>query len=320
MRAMAILVLAVACSSNAGNDLKPPPVGPGNGGQGGRPPTFGDAATQTGADGAAGAGGSPDAPISIDAGGADLAAPVADAPAGSDSGPGGASLCPSSAFAICEDFESTDIGSVPINWNRRPGYGGKSMGVVADESRRGQRSLRIQGGVNGSQFMEYTRNLGGLATSHFGRIFFKVKVPAPWPTSGVLHGDIVQHVGPRTGGGNNFVRWGIVENTMMKFQWIYNVQPDQGSPEFGDGTAYNYTWPDTWQCLEWRFDHPSQQGMLWIDGAQIPITVGKSHAPEIPVFNSLGVGWANYQNAPGEGFVVWIDEVAIDPQRIGCER
>jgi hypothetical protein len=60
--------------------------------------------------------------------------------------------------------------------------------------------------------------------------------------------------------------------------------------------------------------------MLWIDNALIPVPVGKSHPPEIPVFKSLGVGWANYQNAPGEGFVVWIDEVAIDTKRIGCER
>jgi hypothetical protein len=113
------------------------------------------------------------------------------------------------------------------------------------------------------------------------------------------------------------VRWGIVENTQMKFQWIFNVQPTQGEPEFGDGTAYTYSWSGRWQCLEWHYSQPLQQGTLWLDGAQVPIQVGKSHAPEIPVFTSLGVGWANYQNA-GEGFAVWIDEVAFDSQRIGC--
>jgi hypothetical protein len=106
----------------------------------------------------------------------------------------------------------------------------------------------------------------------------------------------------------------------MKFQWIYNVQPTQGEPEFGDGTAYNYVWPDRWQCLEWHYDQPRQQGAVWLEGTQLPIQVGRSHVPEIPVFTSLGVGWANYQNAAGEGFVVWIDEVAFDANRIGCAR
>jgi hypothetical protein len=321
MRATAILILAVGCGSNAGSDLQPPPGG--GGGQGNRP-TAGDAAiAPPGDDGAAG--GSldapiADAPIASDGPISDLAALAGDAGANTDGGPGGVSLCSSSTFAICENFENTAIASVPTSWSRRQGYGGELMGVVADESFRGQRSLRIQGGVNGSQFIEYTSNLGPLATSHFGRIFFKVQTPAPFPTSGVLHGTIVEHIGPRVGGGNNYVRWGIAENTSMTFQWIYNVQPDQGAPELSDGTAYNYTWPGTWQCLEWRFDQPSQQAMLWIDGGLIPIPVGKSHPPEIPVFNSLGVGWANYENAPGEGFVVWIDEVAIDTKRIGCDR
>jgi hypothetical protein len=315
MRAV-ILLLVVACSSNT-KDLMPPPLG-GAGGQG-TTPRIGDAAA-----GQAGAGGSEsDAAIDANLTGTDAGADlvqVFDAPFGSDSGPGGPSLCPGSAFAICESFEDTPIGAIPANWNRRQGYGGKLMGVIADESRRGERSLRIQGGVNGSQFIEYTSNLGALATSHWGRIFFKVQTPAPWPTSDVLQGALVEHVGPRPSGGLNYVRWGIVENPQMKFQWIYNVQPSQDEPAFSDGTAYNYTWPGTWQCLEWRFDQPSQQGMLWIDGSLIPITVGKSHPPEIPVFTSLGVGWANYQNAPGDGFTVWIDEVAIDGKRIGCDR
>jgi hypothetical protein len=235
-----------------------------------------------------------------------------------DPGLGGASRCQGAGLAVCESFEGTAAGALPAGWSRRPGYGGKSMAVATDAAARGSHALKIEGGVNGSQFLELKQGLGGLATEHWGRIFFRVKVPAPWPTTGVLHGDIVQHIGPHPGGGTNGVRWGIVEDTKMKFQWIYNVQPSQGENEFADGTGYNYSWPDRWQCLEWHYSQPNQQGAVWLDGAQLPITVGKSHVPEIPVFTSLGVGWANYQNAGGEGFVVWIDEVAFDANRIGC--
>jgi hypothetical protein len=302
---MGVLVLLVAaCAGKSG------PAAPGDapdaatGGQGGSPA---DARVE----------GPADARVE---GPADARADTAiDAAAMADAGLAAGSLCAGAGLAVCEGFEATAPGALPQGWARRQGYGGKSMAVAADEKYRGQRALKIEGGLNGSQFLEWKGTLGPLAASHWGRIFFKVKTPAPWPTAGVLHGDIIQHLGPRATGGTLGVRWGIVENTEMKFQWIFNVQPSQAQ-EWGDGTAYDYRWPGTWQCLEWRYDQPSQQGMLWIDGQMIPIQVGKNHPPEIPVFTSLGVGWSNYQNAPGEGFVVWIDEVAFDGARIGCAK
>ena len=38
-----------------------------------------------------------------------------------------------------------------------------------------------------------------------------------------------------------------------------------------------------------------------------------------PVFSELHVGWNNYQSA-SPGFVAWIDEVALDTNRIGCDN
>ena len=35
------------------------------------------------------------------------------------------------------------------------------------------------------------------------------------------------------------------------------------------------------------------------------------------MFSDFRVGWTTYQNAP-PGFTAWIDEVAIDANRIGC--
>ena len=36
-----------------------------------------------------------------------------------------------------------------------------------------------------------------------------------------------------------------------------------------------------------------------------------------PSFSQVRVGWNNYQSA-APGFVAWIDEVALDKNRIGC--
>jgi len=214
------------------------------------------------------------------------------------------------------------VGGFPSGWSLRTSFhwGGISIGVSDQDAARGTKALRVEGGDNGANFMRYDGALGALATQHYGRILFKVETPAPFPSSGVLHGDIIQGEGPspRTGAGSN-VRWGVVENTQDRFQWLYNVQPYNSDPEFGDGTNYDYSWPGEWQCMEWFWSSTLQDGTLWIDEEEIPVDVGSNHAPELPVFENLAVGWANYQPA-GAGFVVWIDEVAFHASRIGCSR
>jgi hypothetical protein len=229
------------------------------------------------------------------------------------------SKCAGSAFAICEGFEGAADGAFPSDWGPRGDEWGEGViGVASDDKMRGAKSLKVDGGNNGQHFMDYKQPLGALASHHYGRVFMKVAVPAPWPSGGVLHADFIEGLGPGPDGGTHNVRWGVVENTEKMFQWIYNVQPSNGDPEFAEGTSYVYAWSGEWQCIEWTYDEPSQSGTLWIDGAEIPIVPGENHAAELPVFESLGVGLANYQDA-GEGFTVWFDELAYDDERIGCE-
>lgn len=240
----------------------------------------------------------------------------------SSSSSGGAvtgSRCEGSTVTLCEDFEDAQDGGFPANWGARGDEWGEGIiGVASDEAVLGTRALKVDGGDNGQHFMDYKGALGALATHHHGRVFMKVAVPAPWPAGGVLHADFIEGLGPGPKGGTHNVRWGVVENTSMAMQWIFNVQPSNGDPEFGEGTGYDYAWTGEWQCVEWFYDQPTQQGGLWIDGAPLPIVPGQNHAAEIPVFSSLGVGLANYQSA-GTGFTVWFDELAYDAERIGCE-
>lgn len=243
---------------------------------------------------------------------------TSEASSSSSSGGVTGSQCEGSGLAICEDFEDAEDGAFPDGWGARGDEWGEGViGVASDEARLGARALKIDGGNNGQHFMDYKGELGGLASQHFGRVFMKVAIPAPWPVDGVLHADFIEGLGPGPKGGTHNVRWGVVENTGMKMQWIYNVQPSN-APEFAEGTGYDYAWTGEWQCIEWFYDQPAQQGGLWIDGVEMPIVPGKNHEAEIPVFDSLGVGLANYQPA-GAGFTVWFDELAYDPERIGCE-
>jgi hypothetical protein len=46
---------------------------------------------------------------------------------------------------------------------------------------------------------------------------------------------------------------------------------------------------------------------------------GNYSRSEIPdSFEELRVGWVNYQGAP-PGFTAWIDDLAFDSERIGCD-
>ncbi len=235
----------------------------------------------------------------------------------SSTGEPATSECDGADFAICEGFEGARDGGFPDSWGLRGDEWGEGIiGVASDDARRGLKALKVDGGNNGQHFMDYKGDLGDLAKHHFGRVFLKVAVPAPWPAMGVLHADFIEGKGPGPKGGTHNVRWGVVENAEA-MQWIYNVQPSNGDPEFAEGTGYEYTWTGEWQCMEWFYDYDSQTGGLWIDGVDMGLVPGKKHPAEIPVFGSLGVGLANYQPA-GEGFMVWFDELAYDPERIGC--
>lgn len=235
-------------------------------------------------------------------------------------GGGNGSKCTNPALTICESFEDAPVDGFPDGFGARGDEWGEGViGVTTSDAMRGTKSLKVDGGNNGQHFMDYKGDLGALATHHYGRVFMKVEVPAPWPSNGVLHADFIEGLGPGPGGSRHNVRWGVVENTQMKFQWIYNVQPSNGAPEFGEGTMYVYDWTGQWQCIEWFYDQPSQAGTLWLDGVETPIEPGAGHAAEIPVFDSLGVGLANYQDA-NEGFTVYFDELAYDDERIGCDN
>ena len=298
--------------------------GAGAGGAGGAPDAGADA-------GAGGAGGAPDAGApglggtggGADGGAAD-APPLADAGTRADGGAGGPSLCAAGAFFICEGFESTAAGAVPTGWTRTG-----SLGVAEGQAARGGRSLEIAAAANGPRRIALAASrLGPLAGGHWGRLFYRVRTPPPIPTSGVIHSTIVAGFGTSPLGGNVDVRLvDTVENAQGRHQYLYNVQrPDR---EFGRGSAYNYTYDGRWHCVEWHVDAPTQSYHFYADGAEVASIAidngaGDYAGSEIPAaFTSLAFGWNNYQaaNVNGSpGFVAWLDEIALDANRIGCDR
>jgi hypothetical protein len=231
---------------------------------------------------------------------------------------GGPSLCTPGKYVICEDFEGTAAGAVPIGWTK---HGGAA--VVTDESARGTHSLKIDAAINGER--RIYADASRLGSGHWGRIFYKVQAPPvlSCDTNPVLHSTIVafQGVGP-TQGAEEVRVVDTVENQQSKHQFLYNVQPN--GAEFGKGSPYNWQFDGAWHCAEWHIDNPTQSYHFYIDGAEVTSIAidngpGNYAGTDIPPsFSQVRVGWNNYQKACAPGQVAWIDEVALDTQRIGC--
>jgi len=78
----------------------------------------------------------------------------------------------------------------------------------------------------------------------------------------------------------------------------------------------------TWTCVEWQFDGVNDELRFWLDGQLLPElteTPTQGGRWPAPAFERLDLGLYNVRadvNAPVE---MWIDDVALGMQRIGCE-
>jgi hypothetical protein len=81
-----------------------------------------------------------------------------------------------------------------------------------------------------------------------------------------------------------------------------------------------------WQCVEWMGDYMTDETKFFLDGVEHPslaTTLTTKHGDRadkpffLPEFNAIWFGWAEYQ-ATTQKFELWFDEIAIDPERIGC--
>jgi len=238
-------------------------------------------------------------------------------PAGGSTGSvaiGGPSQCTAGKYAICEDFEATAVGAVPTGWTKHG-----NAAVASDQAARGMHSLKISAAASGER--RIYADASKLGSGHWGRIFYRVELPVP---TVFVHSTLVglQGVGP-SGGNGEYRVVDTVKDATGKHQFLYNVQP--GGAEFGKGSAYNWMFDGQWHCAEWHIDNPTQSFQFFYDGVevtQIALSngMGSYKGTDIPpVFSQVHVGWNNYQSA-APGFVAWVDEVAMDPSRIGCQN
>lgn len=221
---------------------------------------------------------------------------------------------------LYEDFETTGPGQIPNGYQKQG-----EVGVVDGVGNSGRRCLRVEAAVNGPRRITIKSDaIKAIGGQHWGRLYFKVQLPAAVPASGVIHSTLV------AGSATSPLHKDPIEvrpldtilGTEGKYGFIYNVQPRQ-RPEFGKGSPYTFKFADQWTLAEWYVDYATQTYRLFINGEEVKEIAfmkgaGQYKDAEIPEsFESLSFGWYNYQKAE-PGFVAWIDDIAVAKDRLGA--
>lgn len=233
---------------------------------------------------------------------------------------GGPSRCGGSGLRFCEDFEAFPVGAPPP-----PGTWLARGDVIVDDARaaRGGKAVRFRSAARGFSMLTTRAPFPIPGNSHFGRAFFYMS-PA-LPKDAAVHWTNVQAYGPVPGRDYSaYVRYGGIFG-----QWFANYFMTN-QKEYGHTAKDELVAGDRWLCLEWELRAGGADELrLWIDGRAIErATVrretgegDKRRRWEMPDFVAMDIGYKGDQvDARFPRIDTWMDEVAVDPARIGCDR
>jgi hypothetical protein len=226
-------------------------------------------------------------------------------------------------IVLAEDFESTAVGAIPAGYTKRG-----AVGVVDDVAHTGKHSLRIEAAINGArEIIKTGEEITALGGQHWGRLFFKVQLPAAQPLEGkIVHSTMVEGTAESPLDKQQIqVRvLGTLVNGKGAFDYLYNVQP-KVRKEFATSSPMVYHYSDSWTLAEWYVDYATQTYRFFVDGQELTGIgfhkgEGNFAGAEIPpVFTSMAFGWCNYQPVASGGFVAWIDDIVLSKDRIGAQ-
>jgi hypothetical protein len=218
---------------------------------------------------------------------------------------------------LCEDFERYGVGAAPAGGWTLMARGGAS--AVVDETRAfsGTRSVLFRAPI-GSSSAFIVRGAPALPVPG-NDLYGRMMVYLARSPMGEVHWNSVCAWGKLPSGASQAYCYGGHFQ-----QFLANYRPANDCWK-GSKTAFP---TGRWSCLQWRYDGPKNQMRLWMDGA--PVTQasvdgfgegcheGGTTTPWVaPVFDSLRIGWENYQSSP-IAIELWIDDVAVGESAIPC--
>jgi hypothetical protein len=239
----------------------------------------------------------------------------------------GASRCAAAKVHLCEDFESGTLDAA--TWTVRG-----TKPVIDDlQKARGGKALHVTMMGNGLSAISEKKTFPAANNTYYGRAFvYFASAPTPDTMAGFTysHWTIIAATGTQVAGeirvggqlqnGRNL--WGVGTDNRTDANgtgdWT-NSDKDPGGKPVAVPTGQ-------WMCIEWMHKGDTNETRFWWDGVEHPSLYTMPTTPHggnpsqpfiLPQFSAVWLGWQEYQMAT-EKFELWLDEIAIDKDRIGC--
>jgi hypothetical protein len=274
----------------------------------------------------------------VSAGGA---AGASGAPAGQGGGSGASTADPCQTALFCDDFDSYTAGRAPAGaWTLN--QSGGSVAVDTTHVHSGANAVKITadaatGYRSAMLVLQNTKFLPTAGDVIYGRMMFWLD-SAP---QGTVHWTFIDGQGLVPGQAYHAIyRYGgqipILNNgTFVGSQLMANYDtPDSyQTPAVGpssDCWLHSNMKPvpvAAWACAEWKFDGAASKMQFWLNGTEVTDLAmngtgqGCVNQPatfpwSAPTFDRIDLGWESYQ--ADDARAIWIDDVAIGTQKIGC--
>jgi len=230
---------------------------------------------------------------------------------------GGATRCAKLNAQLCEDFESGTLDKTI--WE----VGGNAPVIDAGKAMRGTKSAHFHTVANGLSFIKEKKTFPAVNNTFWGRMFFYIDALPVTPD--YAHFTIIEGAGTgdssRVREGGQYRKFGVGTDGGPSGDWT-NIDADPTK-----ATAKEIP-EKQWMCVEWLYKGDTNETRFFWDGTEhlslytFPKVKHGANANveyNLPKFDSVWVGWWMYQQSPTpDHFDVWIDEIAIDKDRIGC--
>src|SRR5689334_6769224 len=253
-----------------------------------------------------------------------------DAPS-SDAGFLGEPRCASAGLAICDDFEGVPLGAAPdaTLWRVITSYADPQMnsanGATVDvaHAARGRQALHVHTATTDPVYIQ-TRALPAASNTFWGRVLAWFDVDPGAKTKG--HWAAFVGVGKKSDGGQDTeVRIGG-QFDILTINYFGNDANQISSTKDGDYADGVRLPVRDWACFEFQYKGDTHELRLFLQGKevdQLHVTdwgqFGHTPIPNwSPTYDRLRIGYQSFNaDTPVD---VWYDAVAIDTNRIGCER
>jgi hypothetical protein len=223
---------------------------------------------------------------------------------------------------LCEDFESGTLDTA--TWT----VSGNAPVIDGIQHARGSKALHITKVDNGLSYIKETKTFPEANDTYFGRVFVYFNQLPTSPTMSYAHWTFIAASG--TGVSGEIRVSGQLQNGVNLFGVGTDNRVDpKGTGDWTNSDKDPNNKPNPvpsqhWACIEWMHKGDTNETRFYWDAVEHPslytsstVHGGNTNPYILPQFTNVWLGWQEYQTST-ETFELWLDEIAIDTQRIGC--